>query len=95
MNVGNIGNELSPYSCMRSKHISKYNKYLYHNQTHALNTISDLKSLISLQIMKKSPFNEYSDTSVTLDKPHNRVNDTKCHIQCSAITSFHVSHVSV
>jgi hypothetical protein len=27
----------------------------------ALNTIADLKSLISLQIMKKSPINEYID----------------------------------
>ena len=32
VNVGNIGNELSTYSCMRSIYIYNYNKYLYHNQ---------------------------------------------------------------
>ena len=32
MNVGNIDNELSTYSCMRSINISKDNKFLYHDQ---------------------------------------------------------------
>ena len=32
VNVGNIGNELSTYSCMMNVYIYKFSKHLYHNQ---------------------------------------------------------------
>ena len=59
MNVGKTCNELSTYFCM--KNIYFLNIISISLSKPALNTISDLKSFISTQIMKKSPINEYND----------------------------------
>lgn len=63
MNVGNIGNKISTYLNMRNIYIYLNIVRIYIIIKIALNTISDVKSLISMQIMKKSMINEYSDMS--------------------------------
>ena len=62
----NIGNELSTYPCMRNIQ-NIVNIYIV-IKTCTKHDIR-LKSLISLQIMKKSPINLYSDSGSASKKP--------------------------